>query len=98
MKNNYKTRALDLVLSRITKFHAMATAPDATPNAQVYGNAASDVLLELHTDLQATPDDEHPDPTEGQKFAALVAALAVVFAELGLFLAYHILAWAWRML
>ena len=58
MKNNYKTRALDLVLSRITKYHAMATDPDATPNARVYGNAATDVLLELHTDLQAEPDDQ----------------------------------------
>ena len=36
--------------------------------------------------------------TEGQKFAALVSALGVVFAEIGLFAAYHILVWAWRML
>ena len=36
--------------------------------------------------------------TEGQKFAALVADLGVVFAEIGLFAAYHILVWAWRML
>lgn len=98
MEDTYKTRALDLVLSRITKYHAMATEPTTTPNARVYGNAATDVLLELHTDLQATPDDEHPDPTEGQKFAALVAGLGVIFAELGLFVAYHILVWAWRLL
>ena len=96
--DTYKTRALDLVLSRITKFHAMATAPDGTEDSHIYGESACDALLELHTDLAAEPDDEPIDPTEGQKFAALVAALGVVFAEIGLFAAYHILVWAWRML
>ena len=36
--------------------------------------------------------------TTGQKFAALVAALGVIFAEIGLYVAYHILVWGWRML
>ena len=36
--------------------------------------------------------------TEGQKFAALVSALGVIFAEIGLYMAYHILVWAWRLL
>ena len=57
MKNTYKTRALDLVLSRITKFHALATKPDALPNAAIYWGASTDALLELYTDLRAEPDD-----------------------------------------
>ena len=96
--DTYKTRALDLILSRITQFHNMATAPDGTEDSHIYGASACDALLELHTDLAAEPDDEPIDPTEGQKFAALVAGLGVIFAELGLFVAYHILVWAWRLL
>ena len=96
--DTYKTRALDLVLSRITKFHAMATAPDGTEDSHIYGASACDALLELHTDLAAEPDDEPIDPTEGQKFAALISALGVIFAEVALYLAYHIFVWAWRML
>ena len=73
--DTYKTRALDLILSRITQFHNMATAPDGTEDSHIYGGSACDALLELHTDLAAEPDDEPIDPTEGQKFAALMAAL-----------------------
>ena len=96
--DTYKTRALDLILSRITQFHNMATAPDGTEDSHIYGGSACDALLELHTDLAAEPDDEPIDPTEGQKFAALVAAISVIFSEVALYLVYHILVWAWRML
>ena len=36
--------------------------------------------------------------TEGQKFAALLAALSVILGEIGLYAVYHFLVWAWRLL
>ena len=36
--------------------------------------------------------------TDGQKFAALNSGLSVILGESGLYMAYHIVVWIWRLM